>query len=119
MQNRTRLGTLAMALALASCHQPGEVQTVSAAAVIDESSLDFGIVPLGEWHEAAIHVRNVGRASFNVLEALKVNGDGAFYVDADPGRVRPGERRPVHIRFHPTRETDLTAAVRVQTDADR
>jgi hypothetical protein len=92
---------------------------VPAAAVIDESSLDFGEVPVGEWRNAYIHVRNIGYVPFNAIDALKIGTDSSFHVDLDPGRVQPGEARPVRVRFHPLKEGGLSFQLKVQTDADR
>lgn len=117
--NRAGLGGLLLAIGLFSCHEPGQVKTVNATAVIDEAAIDFGQVPVGEWHEREIHIRNVGYTPFNALDALRVSGDNTFFVDVDPGRVRPGETHAVRVRFHPTKEGQVSAAVRVQTDADR
>jgi hypothetical protein len=118
--NATKLGLSALLLAaLCGCHEPPQLKTALAAGVIDETDVDFGQVPVGEWRDRDIHVRNVGDASFNALEALKVSGDASFFVELDPGRVKPGETRAVRVRFHPLKEGGLSAAVRVQTDADK
>jgi hypothetical protein len=87
--------------------------------VIDEAALDFGQVPVGEWRNAEIHIRNVGYVPFNALDALKVGTDSSFHVDLNPGRVQPGETKAVRVRFHPLKEGWLSFNLKVQTDADR
>src|SRR5215470_8238408 len=119
MSTKSRaIGILLLSVSVASCHDSDQLKTVNATAAIDESVIDLGEVPVGEWHEADLHIRNIGYAPFNALEALKVSGDQNFYVELDPGRVRPGETKVVRIRFHPVKEGQFDTAVRVQTDAD-
>ena len=116
---KVRVCALAVtALVASACHEPKQVTTVQASAAIDEGALDFGAVPVGEWKSAEIHVRNIGQAPFNALEALALGGNPSFVVDPDPGRVRPGETRAVRVRFHPLKEGNTAAAVSISTDAD-
>src|ERR1700737_860409 len=102
-----------------ACHESAQFHRVQAAAVIDEAALDFGQVPVGEWRNAEIHIRNVGYAPFNALDALKVGTDSSFLVGLDPGKVQPGETKAVRVRFHPLKEGSLSFDLKVQTDADR
>ena len=104
---------------LCACHQSDQLRGVKAAALLDESVLDFGNVPIGERHRAELHVRNVGYVPFNLLDIVRTGNDPSFEMQVDQGRVSPGETRSVLVTFHPLREMALSDSLTVKTDADR
>ncbi len=113
------LGLAVLAATMAACHEPGNTRPVQAAAVVDTKQLDFGEVPVGEWREQTVVVRNVGFVPFSVLEALPLNSDPSYQVELmDGGRVLPGESKQVKVRFHPLREGPIEERVHVATDAN-
>src|SRR5690606_33612508 len=64
-------GLLALALALlGACHDVEQTRTLRPKAVVEGGPLDFGEVPVGEWREATLRIRNVGFTSVNVREVL-------------------------------------------------
>lgn len=104
---------------LGACHEPANTHPVQATAVVDAELLDFGSVPVGEWRQARVHVRNVGYVPFSALEALGLSGNPSFHVQLEgPERLLPGEERVVLVRFHPLREGPLEEQLRVRTDAN-
>ncbi|EAU69320.1 hypothetical protein STIAU_8045 [Stigmatella aurantiaca DW4/3-1] len=105
---------------MAACHEPGRTRAVEAAAVVDTEALDFGEVPVGEWREREVLIRNVGYVPFSALEALALEGNPAYQVELTNGggRVMPGESLPVKVRFHPLREGAIEERVHVATDAN-
>lgn len=111
---------LATVAAMAACHEPGRTRAVEAAAVVDTEALDFGEVPVGEWREREVLIRNVGYVPFSALEALALEGNPSYQVELTHGggRVMPGESLPVKVRFHPLREGSIEERVRVATDAN-
>src|SRR5688572_21610467 len=81
--------------------------------------LDFGEVPVGEWRELEVNVKNVGFVPFRALEALALDGDPSFVVELDgPDRLKPGEERVIWVRFHPLREGEHRERLAVETDAE-
>jgi hypothetical protein len=104
---------------LLGCHDPSQLQSVEAYAQIDEPLVDFGQVPVGEWRELVVHVRNVGAVPFHAIDALRLVNDPSFVVVLDGGgKIQPGDAREVHVRFHPLHEGEITDTVRVRTDAE-
>jgi hypothetical protein len=112
------LGLALLASMMVACHEPGHTRSVQAAAVVD-SELDFGEVPVGEWREKDVLIRNVGYVPFSALEALALGGNPSYQVElVDGGRVLPGEAKVVKVRFHPLREGPTEEQLRVATDAN-
>jgi len=108
-----------LAGALAACHEPGETRAVQAAAAVDTNALDFGEVPVGEWREKVVRLRNVGYVPFHALEALKLGDNPAYEVSFDgEARLMPGEEKLVRVRFHPLAEGGSEESLRVSTDAN-
>src|SRR5689334_2603080 len=113
------LGLVVLTALMAACHEPGNTRAVEAAAVVDKEQLDFGEVPVGEWREQKVLVRNVGYVPFSVLEALQLQGNASYQVELlEDGRVMPGEAKQVLVRFHPLREGLIEEQMRVATDAN-
>src|SRR5690242_12770373 len=104
---------------LAACHEPGNTRSVQAKAAVDADALDFGEVPVGEWREKIVRLRNVGYVPFHALDALGLKGDPSYEISFDgEGRVLPGDEKLVHVRFHPLVEGSLEETVHVTTDAN-
>lgn len=114
------LGLAALTAAVAACHEPGNTRSVEAAAVVDTEALDFGEVPVGEWREREVLIRNVGYVPFFALEALALDGNPSYQVELVDGgsSVQPGESKVVKVRFHPLREGAIEERLRVATDAN-
>ncbi len=114
------LGLGVLAVLVAGCHEPDLTRAVQAAAVVDAEVLDFGEVPVGEWREREVLLRNVGYVPFLALEALSLGNNPSYEVELveGEGRVRPGESRVIRVRFHPLREGLLEERLRVETDAN-
>jgi hypothetical protein len=102
---------------LVACHDGDQIMSVHATADYDQAALDFGEVPVGEWREREIEVRNVGHVPFTLVEALKLNDNPSFHVDFAQELLESGQKRKVKVRFHPLREGELTTLVKVETDA--
>jgi hypothetical protein len=117
---RRVLGLGVLAAMVAACHEPKQTQPVQAAAVIDREQLDFGEVPVGEWRERDVLIRNVGVVPFFALEALALDGNPSYQVELLDGesRVMPGDSKVVRVRFHPLREGSIEERLRVRTDAN-
>lgn len=117
---RRVLGLGVLAAMVAACHEPRQTQPVQAAAVIDREALDFGEVPVGEWRDADVLIRNVGVVPFFALEALALEGNPSYQVELLDGesRVMPGDSKVVRVRFHPLREGAIEERLRVRTDAN-
>ncbi|WNG50174.1 choice-of-anchor D domain-containing protein [Archangium minus] len=104
---------------LAACHEPGNTRSVQAKAAVDSDVLDFGEVPVGQWREKVVRLRNVGYVPFHALEALGLKGDPSYEVSFEgEGRVMPGDEMRVLVRFHPLSEGTLEETVHVTTDAN-
>ncbi len=117
---RRVLGLGVLATMVAACHEPRQIQSVQAAAMVDREELDFGEVPVGEWREREVLIRNVGYVPFFALDALALEGNPSYQVellDAE-SRVQPGESKTVRVRFHPLREGSVEERLRVRTDAN-
>ncbi|HEX8820821.1 MAG TPA: choice-of-anchor D domain-containing protein, partial [Archangium sp.] len=113
------IGLSLLVASLAACHEPGNTRSVQANAAVDADALDFGEVPVGEWREKQVRVRNVGYVPFRALEALGLQGNPSFEVSAEgEDRVPPGGERVVRVRFHPLAEGALEETVHVTTDAN-
>jgi hypothetical protein len=114
------LGLTVLTAMVAACHEPGRTRAVEAAAVVDTEALDFGEVPVGEWREREVLIRNVGYVPFFALEALALGDNPSYQVELVDGgsRVLPGESKVVKVRFHPLREGPLEERLRVATDAN-
>jgi len=113
------LGLTMLAAMAAACHEPGHTRSVQAAAVVDKEQLDFGEVPVGEWREREVLIRNVGYVPFSALEALALGSNPSYQVElVDGGRVLPGEAKVVKVRFHPLHEGLSEEQLRVATDAN-
>ncbi len=102
---------------LLACHVGDQVRDVYAEAAYDEAALDFGEVPVGEWREREIMVRNVGHVPFRLIEALELEDHPSFEVEAAHELLGPGAQRPVKVRFHPLKEGPLQTEVKVTVDA--
>jgi len=104
-----------------ACHEPDETRSVQATAVVDTDVLDFGEVPVGEWREKEVRIRNVGYVPFHALDALGLADNPSYVVELTEGggRVMPGESHIVRVRFHPLREGTTEDTVRVTTDANQ
>lgn len=114
-----RCGVAAVVLVLAACHQPDQVRQVEATAVFDTTALDFGQVPVGEWREMDVTVQNAGYVPFTASEALRLLDNPSFQVElVGGGKVLSGERRTIHVRFHPLREGPMRDELHVVTDAE-
>ncbi len=109
------------ALLGSGCHEPENIRSVEPVAAVDETELDFGEVPVGEWRERDVHVRNVGFVTFRAEEVLQLGNNPSFQVELvdGAGRVEPGKTRVVKVRFHPLREGPLTESLQVTTNAVR
>ncbi|MFP2911642.1 choice-of-anchor D domain-containing protein [Pyxidicoccus sp. 3LFB2] len=119
---RGRLLALALlAITGGACHEGNETRAVQATAVLDVDVLDFGEVPVGEWREKQVRIRNVGYVPFFALDALGLAGNPSYEValGEGDGRVLPGESHLVHVRFHPLKEGVTEETVRVATDANQ
>jgi hypothetical protein len=113
------LGLALLAAMTAACHEPGHTRPVQAAAMLDTELLDFGEVPVGQWREKEVLIRNVGYVPFSALEALALDGNPSYQVElVEGGRVLPGEAKVVKVRFHPLREGSTEEQLRVSTDAN-
>src|SRR5919197_1409159 len=102
---------------LGACHGPQQLRSLRATAVIDQNVIDFGEVPVGEWREAEITVRNISQAPFNLLEALQLADNPSYQLEAPQQLVPSWQTRRVRVRFHPLREGPLETQVKVATDA--
>lgn len=104
-----------------ACHEGDETRAVQATAVLDVDVLDFGEVPVGEWRERQVRIRNIGYVPFFALDALGLAGNPSYEVELGEGggRVLPGESHLVHVRFHPLREGLAEETVQVATDANQ
>ncbi|MCE9673321.1 choice-of-anchor D domain-containing protein [Myxococcus stipitatus] len=119
---RGRVLALAVLVTTAmGCHEGDETRSVQATAVVDMDVLDFGEVPVGEWREREVRIRNVGYVPFFAIEALALVGNPSYEVElADGGgRVMPGESHLVRVRFHPLAEGVSEEMVHVATDANQ
>jgi hypothetical protein len=114
------LGLAALAVALTACHEDERTRAVQATAVISPDTLDFGEVPVGEWREAEVRVRNIGYVPFFAMDALGLENNPSYEVRLvdGGGRVMPGEDKVVKVRFHPLAEGPLRETLRVETDAN-
>jgi hypothetical protein len=114
------LGLGVLAAMVAACHEPKQTQPVQAAAVVDREALDFGEVPVGEWREEKVLIRNVGVVPFFALEALALGSNPSYHVELldKESRVLPGDSKEVRVRFHPLREGSIEERLRVRTDAN-
>lgn len=103
-----------------ACHEEDQTRGVQATAVLDMDALDFGEVPVGEWREKEVRIRNVGYVPFSALEALGIGNNPAYQVELTEGggRVPPGESHVVKVRFHPLAEGTVEETLRVTTDAN-
>src|SRR5688572_28463024 len=110
------LGLGLLSAMAAGCHEPRDTQAVQAAAVVDREELDFGEIPVGEWTEREVLIRNVGVVPFFALEALALDGNPSYQVDLVDGesRVMPGESKVVRVRFHPLREGSIEERLKVR-----
>src|SRR3954463_11966605 len=88
-------------LALAGCHDPNRVRQVEAFAVLNTTEFDFGEVPVGEWRQGEVRIRNVGNVPFTPMEVLKLDDNPSFLAElADAGiKIKPGEERAVKLFF--------------------
>jgi hypothetical protein len=115
---RQVVGLVALAV-LMGCHEPGQVRSVEAAATMDQDALDFGEVPVGEWSERVVRLRNVGYVPFSALDALNLEGNPSYEVRFEGrGRVGPGEEKEVLVRFRPLAEGLTSETLQVRTDAN-
>ena len=82
----------ALAAGAVACHEDERTRSVQATAVLDVDVLDFGEVPVGEWREREVRIRNVGYVPFYALDALGLAGNPSYEVElAEGGGVeRPG-----------------------------
>ncbi|MCY1081477.1 Ig-like domain-containing protein [Archangium lansingense] len=113
------LSLLLLAAHLAACHEPGNTRSVLAKAAVDADALDFGEVPVGEWREKIVRLRNVGYVPFHALDALGLKGDPSYEIAFEgEGRVMPGSEKLVRVRFHPLAEGPIDETVHVTTDAN-
>lgn len=112
-------GLLVAVAVLTACHEPGRTRGVKATAALEPEVLDFGEVPVGEWRELPVRIRNIGQVPFSALDALGLEGNPSFEVVLrDEGRVDPGKEARVLVRFHPLAEGPHQDTVRVDTDAN-
>lgn len=111
-------GVAAMVLAAVACHPAESTRRLHPRAVVDRAVLDFGDVPVGEWRDAEVRIRNVGFVPFNALEVLGLSNNPSFVVEMDPGKVGPRDEKVVRVRFHPLSEGELTEELRVYLDAE-
>ncbi len=119
-RNSGRFIRLSLVAALvAACHEPDNTRAVQAVAALDTDAVDFGEVPVGEWREKAVHIRNVGYVPFHALEALGLEGSPSYEVLFEgEGRLEPGDEKVVRVRFHPLAEGPVEESVHVSTDAN-
>src|SRR5688572_26013222 len=84
----------AMLVLAAGCHEPKQVKTVQAIAVFDQTALDFGEVPVGEWRETEVRIQNAGYVAFTAHEALMLTDEPSYEIEfGGLQRVLPGEDR--------------------------
>lgn len=114
------LALAVLAVALGACHENERTRSVQATAVVIPDTVDFGEVPVGEWRETEVRVRNVGYVPFFALDALGLQGNPSYDVQMEDGggRVAPGEEKVVHVRFHPLAEGPMQETLQVDTDAN-
>jgi hypothetical protein len=117
---RRVLGLGMLAAMVVACHEPDQIRAVQAAAVVDSEQLDFGEVPVGEWRQREVLIRNVGYVPFFALDALALEGNPSYQVELldSESRVMPGESKVVRVSFHPLREGTTEERLRVRTDAN-
>ena len=112
-------GLLAMALALlGACHDVERTRTLRPQAVVEGGPLDFGEVPVGEWREATLQIRNVGFTAVNVREVLAQQANPSFHFEYDPGELPAQSSRRLTVRFHPLAEGPLEERVDVLAGTD-
>jgi len=103
---------------LGACHDRQELERVRATAMLDSPLLEFGEVPVGEWRTQSIMLRNTGYVAFQVNEVAPEVGNPAFILELEPGMLRPGEARPITVRFHPVTEGVQEETTPILTNAD-
>jgi hypothetical protein len=111
---------MALTGSLVGCHDSERTRAVQATAVVSPDTVDFGDVPVGEWREAEVRVRNIGYVPFFALDALGLSNNPSYEVKMvdGGGRVLPGEDKRVLVRFHPLAEGPIRETLRVETDAN-
>jgi hypothetical protein len=85
---------------------------------IDQSSLDFGYVPVGSSESKTLILANEGADPFTV-DSLDLLGADAFSLDAVVGlplTLGSGENMAVTVRFAPEESDDFLGAVALATD---
>lgn len=120
MPSFTRLlwATALLAAASSACRQIEELRRLEATALLEPAGLDFGEVPVGEWREERILLRNAGKVPLHAFSALGLSGEPSFLVELEDGLLVSGEQRELRVRFHPLREGEISERLRVSTDAD-
>ncbi|AGC47856.1 putative lipoprotein [Myxococcus stipitatus DSM 14675] len=115
------LASAVLVATLVACHEGDETRAVQATAVVDMDVLDFGDVPVGEWREREVRIRNIGYVPFFAIEALPIVGNPSYEVELQDGggRVMPGQSHVVRVRFHPLAEGVTEETVHVTTDANQ
>lgn len=112
-------GPLALALVLlGACHDVEQTRTLRPQAVVEGGPVDFGEVPVGEWREATLLVRNVGFTSVNVRQVLALESNPSFVLEFDPGELPAQTSRRLTVRFHPLNEGPLEERVDVHAGTD-
>jgi hypothetical protein len=102
------------------CHDPNQIRSLEARAVLNTTSLDFGGVGVGLWKELGVKIQNVGYVPFAALDVLKLDGNPSFEAEiVNPAQlIQPGESRTVKVRFHPLQEGPVHERIQVDVDAE-
>jgi len=101
-----------------ACHDVESTRTVRPQAVVEGAPLDFGEVPVGEWREAKLVVRNIGFTAINLREVLGLENNPSFEVEYEGGELAAQHSRRLTVRFHPLEEGALEEHYRVEAGTD-
>lgn len=78
-------------------------------ASVEETTIDFGPVLVGDRIEQKVTIRNDGRGAFQIAQVTRdAEFSDAFRYQVQPGGVEPGETREVTFFFEPTEQGDFT-----------
>lgn len=110
--------TVVVVVGGAACHDVESTRTVRPQAVVEGAPLDFGEVPVGEWREASLVVRNIGFTAVNLREVLGLENNPSFEVEYEGGELQAQHSRRLTVRFHPLQEGPLEEHYRVEAGTD-
>jgi hypothetical protein len=89
--------------------------------VVDPAAQDFGLVGLHRQVDAALALRNGGRAPLAVT-GLRLEGPGASEYalgELEKSRLASSESVPLPLRYHPSKEGESAAVLVIDTDSTR